>query len=203
MFDGWFVKISGSGLLFTSEQDRASGFTVSSSSGLLCSADHQDSQGRPWIGAVGLHNEPGSSSSAVWMLRRWRLEHYDEDYVPVKCSADETLSCTASASGNGTLLSDLGDSGRTRPNQRNGTASIPTISLNSRGMGMSIRGTIGRRQFGGGNGTTGSGKTFKGAASHWFGCGMQLELGLEGDGDGTGPGRGLNCTSVGLGIVSI
>ncbi|KAK3357868.1 hypothetical protein B0T25DRAFT_173385, partial [Lasiosphaeria hispida] len=131
-FDGWFLSLVGSGVLFTSVRSSASAFSVEAS-GHLCVVGHLDRDKRPYIAAV----ETREPSSSVWLLQPRSLDSLNGGYAAVKCMNEGgSLSCTANTTE---------------------------------------------------------------AASHWLGCGLQLDLST--DGGGTVPVRGLNCTSIDLRAV--
>lgn len=132
MYDGWYVHVSGNGLLFTSARSSASSFSVEAS-GHLCAVGRLDNNDRPRVAAVGIRDP----SSDVWLVDSRTLEVLDEDYAAVKCTRDGSLSCAANA---------------TNP------------------------------------------------ASHWLGCGLQLDLST--DGGGAVPVRGLSCSSLALSVVA-
>ena len=92
MYDGWYVQVSGNGLLFTSVQSSASSFSVEAS-GHLCAIGRVDRDDLPRIAAVGIRDP----SSDVWLVESRTIELLDEDYAAVRCTRDGLLSCAANA----------------------------------------------------------------------------------------------------------
>ncbi|GAB1319862.1 hypothetical protein MFIFM68171_10072 [Madurella fahalii] len=86
VFDRWFLRASGSGLLFTSLRSGASSFSVGPA-GHLCALDEGlvDQDGVPYVAAVGAKDEGGGS---VWLMRRGMLEALAEDYAPLMCTRE-------------------------------------------------------------------------------------------------------------------
>ncbi|KAK3985222.1 hypothetical protein QBC44DRAFT_335462 [Cladorrhinum sp. PSN332] len=81
LIDGFFGLLSGKGILFTSQQSRASRFSVEST-GHLCVVGLVDGEGMPYVAAVGAKE---TDRSAVWMVSRDILEVWSEDYVALGC----------------------------------------------------------------------------------------------------------------------
>lgn len=90
-FDGWWARLSGDGVLFTSEQSGATRFSVEGS-GHLCAVGAVGELGNAVIAVVTNLTDSG----AVWLLdARW-AEAFAADYVPVQCqTAGGALACAA------------------------------------------------------------------------------------------------------------
>ncbi|KXX77946.1 hypothetical protein MMYC01_206796 [Madurella mycetomatis] len=83
-FDKWFLRASGSGLLFTSLRSGASFFSIGPV-GHLCALDEglSDRDGLPYVAAVGTRDEVGGS---VWLMRKGALEALSDDYTALRCT---------------------------------------------------------------------------------------------------------------------
>ncbi|KAK3369659.1 hypothetical protein B0T24DRAFT_681657 [Lasiosphaeria ovina] len=90
VFDGWFVALSGDGLLFT--RGGGSAFSVEAS-GHLCAVGLLDGDGRPAVAAVGKRER--DPSSAVWLLQQGMLAALGDSYSAVRCVAAGELVCAA------------------------------------------------------------------------------------------------------------
>ncbi|KAK0717506.1 hypothetical protein B0T26DRAFT_802622 [Lasiosphaeria miniovina] len=90
VFDGWFVALSGDGLLFT--RGGGSAFSVEAS-GHLCAVGLLDGDGRPAVAAVGKRER--DASSAVWLLQQGMLAALGDSYSAVRCVAAGELVCAA------------------------------------------------------------------------------------------------------------
>jgi hypothetical protein len=93
LLDGWYARLSGDGVLFTSEQSGATAFSVEGS-GHLCAVGYEGEFGNPVIAVVtGLDD-----SGAVWLLDGRVAEVLGGDYVAVECEQGEGgggLACRA------------------------------------------------------------------------------------------------------------
>jgi hypothetical protein len=93
MFNDWFLRVSGVGLLFTSVAGKASPFAVGRA-GELCAMGVVDGQGVPYVAVVELQNNNSNKGGSVWLMGRGMLEVRGEDYAPLKCDqGDEGLRC--------------------------------------------------------------------------------------------------------------
>ena len=91
MFDGWYLKTSGNMILFTSEQERASSFSVEGS-GHLCAVGSLGDQGYPEIAAVEAREE--LTASAIYLLDGKIVQNLEPEYQPAVCSVDSgQLTC--------------------------------------------------------------------------------------------------------------
>lgn len=92
LFDGWYARLSGDGVLFTSVQSSATPFSVESS-GHLCAVGYEGEFGNAVIAVV----TNLTASGAVWLLDGRRAQALGEDYVPLECTTGggAGLSCAA------------------------------------------------------------------------------------------------------------
>lgn len=84
MFNDWFLRVSGVGLLFTSVSDKASQFAVGKA-GELCAMGVADTEGVPYVAVVELQNNSSSDGGSVWLMGRGALKVRAGDYAPLKC----------------------------------------------------------------------------------------------------------------------
>jgi hypothetical protein len=87
LFDGWFLKVSGNGLLFTSVESLATKFSVEGS-GHLCPIGFAGQDGYPAISVVeNLENRTDTPGSDVWLMDSKVLHDRGEPaYAPVSCA---------------------------------------------------------------------------------------------------------------------
>jgi len=83
-FDGWWLAVSGNGLLFSSEPSRAARFSVEAT-GHLCPVGFQSRDGYPVISTV--ENRTGITGSDVWLLGSKELhDRGHPQYAAVACA---------------------------------------------------------------------------------------------------------------------
>lgn len=93
-FNSWFLRVSGLGLLFTSQEEQASRFGVGPS-GALCAMGRLDSRGMPYV-AVVEKDESGANGTggSVWLMATGMLKVRGEEYSLLSCErADGGLVC--------------------------------------------------------------------------------------------------------------
>jgi hypothetical protein len=97
LVDGWWARLSGDGVLFTSSESSATSFSVEGS-GHLCAVGYEGEFGYPIVAVVTNLTDSGP----VWLLDGRRAEAFGEDYVPVECQTaggggGAGLTCAAGA----------------------------------------------------------------------------------------------------------
>lgn len=85
-FDGWWVRLSGNSVLFTSQEAKATGFGVNAGTGHLCvprrTGTGAGAKQRPPLIAIV---ETRLGTGPVWFLGADRLDGYEPEYEPVVC----------------------------------------------------------------------------------------------------------------------
>jgi hypothetical protein len=81
-WDGWYLKNSGNGILFTSEGDKATKFSVEST-GHLCVVGKGTEETGPYI--AGIEGRNGKSSSPVWFMGTTFVEDQMPFFKPLDC----------------------------------------------------------------------------------------------------------------------
>ena len=81
-WDGWYLKSSGNGILFTSEADKATKFSVEST-GHLCVVGKGTEETGPYI--AGIEGKNGKSSSPVWFMGTAFVEDQMPFFKPLSC----------------------------------------------------------------------------------------------------------------------
>ena len=91
LFDGWFAKVLGSTVIFTSSANQSTKFSVEAS-GHLCAVGFAGASGKPAVAIV--EDKAGLTGSGVYLADAARLEQLQtQGYGPLDCEVEGDLAC--------------------------------------------------------------------------------------------------------------
>lgn len=91
-FDGWYLKVSGDGILFTSSANYSSQFSVEGS-GHLCAIGYVGESGNAAVAVV----ETRGDGSAVYLIDGQMALDLEPEYKSLNCSVGDGLACAEGA----------------------------------------------------------------------------------------------------------
>lgn len=93
LFDGWYAKVSGDQILFSSSANHSDKFSVEGS-GHLCAVGYVGENGNPAIAIA--ETKEGLTGSAIYFVDGQRLTNLTtQGYGALDCAVDDGLACQA------------------------------------------------------------------------------------------------------------
>lgn len=102
VLDGWYARVSGDQILFSSSANHSDQFSVEDS-GHLCAVGYVGASGKPTIAIA--ETREGITGSALYLVDGQRLGNLTErGYGALDCVVEDDLNCEARGNGTGTDL---------------------------------------------------------------------------------------------------